>query len=160
MGETGEPLFPNHFDGKRFYNPNATQAHGFADALRWKLTSRPAPSPSFLFDVEPSIPPSRVEGNELRTTLVNHSTVLLQQSAAHVLTDPIWSDRTSPLSWIGPRRKRNPGVLREHLPRIDIVLISHNHYDHLDSSSLQWLEERGQSVFVVPLGVARLLRSR
>ena len=127
--------------------------------MRWKLTTRPDPSPGFIFDVDPSVPPSRVEGEELRTTLVNHSTVLLQQRSAHILTDPIWSDRASPLSWIGPMRKRNPGVRREDLPRIDIVLISHNHYDHLDLPTVRWLAGRGGVVFVAPLGVARLLRS-
>jgi L-ascorbate metabolism protein UlaG (beta-lactamase superfamily) len=159
MPEVSEPLFPKHFDGKRFYNPNAAQARGVLDVLRWKLTSRGTPSPRFLFDVEPSIPPSRVEGSDLRTTLVNHSTVLLQQSDGHILTDPIWSDRASPLSFIGPRRRRIPGIRREDLPRIDLVLISHNHYDHLDLPTLRWLAGRGQAVFVVPLGVARLLRS-
>ena len=159
MPEVNESLFPKHFDSKRFYNPNAPQARGFLDALRWKLTARPTPSPKFLLDVEPSIPPSRVEGDDLRTTLVNHSTVLLQQSASNILTDPIWSDRASPFSWIGPRRRRNPGVRREDLPAIDIVLISHNHYDHLDLPTLRWIAARGQAVFVAPLGVAQLLRS-
>src|SRR2546425_10286186 len=64
--------FPKHFDGKRFYNPDAPQAPGLPEVLRWKLTSRPDPSPSFISDVEQSIPPRRVEGSGLRTTLVNH----------------------------------------------------------------------------------------
>ena len=87
-----------HFDGKRFYNPDAPQAPGLLDALRWKLTSRPEPSPRFISDVEPSVPPRRVEGAGLRATLVNHSTVLLQQCGSNILTDPIWSERASPLS--------------------------------------------------------------
>lgn len=90
---------------------------------------------------------------------MNHSTVLLQQSASNILTDPIWSARASPLSWIGPRRRRSPGVRLEDLPRIDIVLVSHNHYDHLDLPTLRWLSRRGDSVFVVPIGVAQLLGS-
>ncbi len=153
------PEFPKHFDGKHFYNPDAPQARGFLDLLRWKLTSRPEPSPNFIQDVEPSIPPASVEGSGLRTTLVNHSTVLLQQRGSNILTDPIWSERASPLSWIGPRRKRRPGISWEHLPRIDTVLISHNHYDHLDLPTLRRLAARGNSTFIVPVGVARLLRS-
>jgi hypothetical protein len=133
------PPFPKHFDGKRFYNPNAPQARGLLDVLRWKLTSRMEPSPRFVFDVTQSTPPRVIEGSELRATLVNHSTVLLQQRTSHILTDPIWSERASPLSWMGPRRRRSPGVRREDLPRIDIVLISHNHYDHLDLPTLRWL---------------------
>jgi L-ascorbate metabolism protein UlaG (beta-lactamase superfamily) len=156
---TSDPIFPKHFDGKRFYNPDAPQAPGQLEALRWKLTSRPEPSPAFISDVEPSIPPRRVEGSELRTTLVNHSTVLLQQRGSNILTDPIWSERASPLSLIGPRRRRKPGVSWENLPSIDAVLISHNHYDHLDLPTLRRLAARGDSTFIVPARGSRLLRS-
>src|SRR6266699_896124 len=122
--------FPKHFDGKRFFNPDAPQVPGFRDVIRWKLTSRPEPPPS-------------VNGNALRVTLVNHSTVLLQQRGSNILTDPIWSERASPLSWIGPRRRRKPGVSWEDLPPIDLVLISHNHYDHMDLPTLRRLSARG-----------------
>jgi L-ascorbate metabolism protein UlaG (beta-lactamase superfamily) len=151
--------FPKHFDGKHFYNPDAPQARGFGDVLRWKLTSRPERSPRFISDVEPSIPPQRVETGGLRVTLVNHSTVLLQQNGRNILTDPIWSERPSPVGWAGPRRRRIPGVAWEHLPPIDVVLLSHNHYDHLDLPTLRRLAARGDSKFVVPIGVAELLRS-
>ena len=130
------------------------------DVLRWKLTSRMEPSPRFVFDVTQSTPPRVIEGSELRATLINHSTVLLQQRTSHILTDPIWSERASPLSWMGPRRRRSPGGRREDLPRIDIVLLSHNHYDHLDLPTLRWLAKRRDAVFIVPIGVARLLRSQ
>src|SRR5882724_5185451 len=156
---TGAPRFPKHFDGKRFYNPDAPQAHGLLEVLQWKLTSRPEPSPIFISDVEQSVPPRRVEGRGLRTTLVNHSTVLLQQRGFNILTDPIWSERASPLSWIGPRRRRKPGVSWENLPCIDAVLISHNHYDHLDLPTLRRLAARGVSTFVVPARGDRLFRS-
>jgi L-ascorbate metabolism protein UlaG (beta-lactamase superfamily) len=156
---TSDSGFPKHFDGSRFYNPDAPKAPGFPEALRWKLTSRPEPSPSFISDVEQSIPPRRMEGSGLRTTLVNHSTVLLQQRDSNILTDPIWSKRASPLAWIGPRRRRKPGVSWEDLPCIDAVLISHNHYDHLDLPTLHRLAARGASTFIVPAGVARLLHS-
>ena len=151
-------MFPKHFDGKLFYNPDAPQAPGLITALRWKLTSRPQPSPCFISDVEPSIPPRRMENSGLRTTVVNHSTVLLQQRGCNILTDPIWSERASPLAWIGPRRRRKPGVSWEDLPCIDAVLISHNHYDHLDLPTLHRLAARGDSTFIVAAGVARLLR--
>lgn len=95
----------------------------------------------------------------MHITLVNHSTVLLQQSGLHILTDPVWSQRTSPFTWIGPRRRRDPGVRFEDLPRIDLVLLSHNHYDHLDLATLRLLGAGRESQFIVPLGVARLLRS-
>jgi L-ascorbate metabolism protein UlaG (beta-lactamase superfamily) len=158
-GTSDDSRFPKHFNGKRFYNPDAPRAPGLLDALRWKLTSRPEPSPIFISDVEQSIPPRRVEGSALRTTLVNHSTVLLQQQGCNILTDPIWSERASPLSWAGPRRRRKPGVSWEDLPCIDAVLISHNHYDHLDLPTLRRLAARGDSSFIVPARGARLLRS-
>jgi L-ascorbate metabolism protein UlaG (beta-lactamase superfamily) len=151
---------PRHYDGRRFYNPSAPQAPGLLDALKWKLTSWQAASPAFIADVEPSIPPSRTEGSALRATLINHSTVLLQQRGSNILTDPIWSERASPVSWAGPRRRRKPGVSWEHLPRIDTVLLSHNHYDHLDLITLRRLAARGESTFIAPAGVARLLRSQ
>jgi L-ascorbate metabolism protein UlaG (beta-lactamase superfamily) len=160
QARTLNPKFPKHFDGKRFYNPDAPQAKGLLDLPRWKLTSRPERSPRFISDVEQSVPPRRVEGSELRTTLVNHSTVLLQQRGCNVLTDPIWSERASPLSWAGPRRRRKPGISFDDLPPIDAVLLSHNHYDHLDLPTLRRLAARGNSTFIVPARVAPLLRSK
>lgn len=152
--------FPKHFDGRRFYNPNAPQARGFLDALRWKLTSHPEQSPSFIEDVVPSVPPRNVDAGQIRVTMVNHSTVLVQRSGLNLLTDPIWSERASPLSWIGPKRRRRPGVHMEDLPPIDAVLISHNHFDHLDLPTLRQLSAQGSSTFIVPTGGARLLRSQ
>ena len=121
--------------------------------------SHPEPSPRFISDVEQSRPPRRVESSALRITMVNHSTVLLQQGGSNVLTDPIWSERASPLSWTGPRRRRRPGVSWEDLPSIDAVLISHNHYDHLDLPTLHRLATRGDSIFIVPAGEGRVFRS-
>ncbi len=160
MQHAGSPPFPRHFDGKRFFNPDAPQARGVLDVLRWKLTTRPEPSPRFVSDVEPSKPPSSVDGNELSITLINHSTLLLQQCGINILTDPIWSERASPFTSVGPRRRRVPGVRWEDLPPIHLVLLSHNHYDHLDLATLRRLAERGPCQFIVPLGVARLLASR
>jgi L-ascorbate metabolism protein UlaG (beta-lactamase superfamily) len=155
VADSGE----SHFDGKRFYNPGAPQARGYLDALRWKLTSRPEPSPAFIDDVEPSIPPERVEPWLLRVTLVNHSTALLQMDGCTILTDPVWSERAGPASWIGPRRRRAPGVRWQDLPPVHLVLLSHNHYDHLDLPTLRKLNSRKEVEFVVPLCVTRLLTS-
>ena len=95
----------------------------------------------------------------MRITLVNHSTALLQVAGANLLTDPIWSRRAGPLPWLGPRRRRQPGVRFEDLPPLEAVLISHNHYDHLDLSTLRQLAARGGHCFIVPAGVGRLLRA-
>lgn len=150
--------FPKHFDGKKFFNPNAPQARGPFDAMKWKLKTRPEPS-RFMDDVQPTRPPASAPDNdcEIRVTLINHSTVLLQQAGLNILTDPIWSERASPFAWIGPKRLRQPGVRWDDLPRIDIALISHNHYDHLDLATLRRLAKRDAPRFVVPIGLARLL---
>jgi L-ascorbate metabolism protein UlaG (beta-lactamase superfamily) len=159
METKSSPPFPKHFDGKRFYNPNSKQVPGYLDALRWKLTTHAGRSPRFISDVVQTIPTNQLDEGELRATVINHSTVLLQERTSNILTDPIWSKRASPFSWVGPSRRRSPGVAREELPRIDVVLLSHNHYDHLDLPTLRWLAARGDSVFITPVGVSRLLRS-
>jgi L-ascorbate metabolism protein UlaG (beta-lactamase superfamily) len=151
--------YPKHFDGSRFFNPGQPQARGWFDVLKWQLASRPEPSPRFIADVEPSKPPARVEPGELRVTMINHASVLIQHSAVHILTDPVWSERVSPFTWIGPRRRRAPGVRFEDLPHIDLVLLSHNHYDHLDLPTIRRLASHSQPRFVVPTGVAPLLWS-
>ena len=92
--------------------------------------------------------------------MINHSTLLLQQNGINILTDPLWSQRASPLAWIGPRRRRAAGVRWEDLPRIDVVLVSHNHYDHLDIPTLRRLADRAQCQFITPAGVGQLLRAR
>jgi L-ascorbate metabolism protein UlaG (beta-lactamase superfamily) len=150
--------YPPHFDGRHFFNPGAPGARGFASVLKWKLTTWPQPSPRSL-PVQPSVPPASIGSYSLLVTLVNHSTVLLQQSGLHILTDPIWSMRCGPLGNFGPKRRRDPGVEFDRLPRIDAVLISHNHYDHLDLPTLRRLVARGGSQFIAPLGVGRFLKA-
>jgi L-ascorbate metabolism protein UlaG (beta-lactamase superfamily) len=155
----GPPGYPKHFDGSRFFNPGQPQARGWLEVLKWQLNSRKERSPRFVADVEPSRPPARVEPGELRVTFVNHATVLIQHPDFNILTDPVWSERASPVAWAGPRRHRAPGVRFEDLPRIDVVLLSHNHYDHLDIATVRRLASNSQTRFVVPTGVASLLRS-
>jgi N-acyl-phosphatidylethanolamine-hydrolysing phospholipase D len=88
-------------------------------------------------------------------TWIGHATVLAQLGGLNVLTDPMFSNRASPLSFIGPRRAQKPGLWLQELPRIDLVLISHNHYDHLDDDSVRALAKQagGPPLFVVPLGL-------
>ncbi|MEO8661771.1 MAG: MBL fold metallo-hydrolase [Bryobacteraceae bacterium] len=147
----------DHFDGIHFFNPGAPQAFGFGAVLRWKLSSRPTPwiTPP---PQPPTVPAPAVDGSVCRVTLVNHSTVLIQHAGQNILTDPVWSERISPVSWAGPRRKAPPGVRFEDLPHISTVLLSHNHYDHLDLPTLRRLHARHAPRFIVPLGVAALLQ--
>src|SRR3546814_15568207 len=91
-------------------------------------------------------------------TWVGHSTVLVQTAGLNILTDPIWSERASPVSFIGPKRVREPGIRFEDLPKIDLVLVSHNHYDHMDLPTLKRLWERDRPLIVTSLGNDTLLR--
>ncbi len=151
--------YPKHFDGERFFNPGAPQARGVGDVLKWQFNSHHRErSPEFVDDVKPSVPPKRVD--DLRVTMVNHSTVLVQQAGSNILTDPVWSERASPFTFAGPKRRRAPGVKFDDLPPIDTVLLSHNHYDHLDIATLERLAQRGRSTYIVPRGVTPVLTSK
>src|SRR5947209_10992523 len=150
-----DPSKSDHFDGRRFFNPEGPQARGLLDVLRWKLTSRAAPWPKFVSDVEPSVPPRAAGSAEVRVTLVNHSTVLLQAVGSNILSDPIWSERASPFSFIGPRRHRAPGVEWPSMPRLHAILLTHNHYDHLDMPTLRRIMDEHQPMLIAPLRLIR-----
>ena len=126
----------DHIDGKRFLNLRPTRHAGFLDLVKWLTHREPGPWSRWR-EVTPSVPPERADG--MRVTWVNHSTMLVQVANVNILTDPIWSERCSPVSWAGPRRHHAPGIRFEDLPPIDAVLISHNHYDHLDVPTLRRL---------------------
>ncbi|MFT9417975.1 MBL fold metallo-hydrolase [Acetobacter sp.] len=88
----------------------------------------------------------------LRITMVGHATVLIQAAGLNILTDPVWSERASPLRWAGPKRVNAPGIAFENLPPIDVLLISHNHYDHLDLATLKRLQAAHNPLMIMPLG--------
>jgi len=148
----------DHFDGEKFFYPAAPmRVKSTLEVMKWRITGkrgawedRPLAGPT-------TRPDARVDGGVLRATFVNHATVLLQMDGLNILTDPIWSERASPLSFAGPRRYRPPGVAFEDLPPIDVVLVSHNHYDHLDVATLRRLAADHAPRIVVPLGVKALL---
>jgi L-ascorbate metabolism protein UlaG (beta-lactamase superfamily) len=142
----------DHFDGKEFFNQGNPPEHGFSDFLKWQRTREPGPWTEWT-DAKPGPkPPARVGTGGLRVTFVNHSTMLIQLDEMNILTDPIWSERASPVSFTGPRRVRPPGIRFEDLPPIDVVLISHNHYDHMDLPTLKRLHDVHNPRFYVPLG--------
>jgi L-ascorbate metabolism protein UlaG (beta-lactamase superfamily) len=96
----------------------------------------------------------------MRVTFVNHSTVLVQMDGINVLTDPIWSERCSPVSFAGPRRVVAPRLRFDELPPIDVVLVSHNHYDHLDLPTLRRIADERRPRILVPRGNKRTLDRR
>ena len=142
----------DHFDGQRFFNPGDEESRGFGDFLRWQFNKRAIPWPDTYPSPFKDTPPARVDGRALRISLVGHATFLIQTGEYNILTDPVWSERASPFAFAGPRRHNPPGIPFNRLPRIDVVLISHSHYDHMDLPSIVRLWERDQPKIIAPLG--------
>lgn len=149
----------DHFDGTQFFNPDGIEPLGFRDLLRWQFGGRrdqwprSVPSP-----FTPAKPDLRVEGDDLRVTMVGHATMLIQVAGLNILTDPVWSERASPFTFAGPKRVVAPGIAFEDLPPIDLVLVSHNHYDHLDIATLKRLQVKHRPHVVTPLGNDTIVR--
>lgn len=150
----------DHFDGTRFFNPGKPMNKGFFSVLKWRLTGSRQPWPEYRELPHTDRPPQRVEGTALRVSFVGQVTTLIQTQGLNILTDPLWSDRASPLSWLGPKRVHPPGIRFEDLPPIDLVLISHNHYDHLDLATIERLWHRDHPRILAPLGNDTIIHSR
>jgi L-ascorbate metabolism protein UlaG (beta-lactamase superfamily) len=146
----------DHFDGEHFHNSVRFRDAMIEDGLRrtGSILSRDSRGGAKWTTAPTDTPPPRVGGGKLRVTFVNHATFLLQMDSLNILTDPIWSDRASPFPWAGPKRRAPPGIRFEDLPTIDIVLISHNHYDHMDLATLQRLAARYHPRIITGLGNA------
>jgi L-ascorbate metabolism protein UlaG (beta-lactamase superfamily) len=150
-----------HFDGAHFFNPEdrlhpppAAPARFFN---RWLTGDGRARWPERV-RVAPTVPPRRVEGQKMLVTWIGHSTVLVQTAGLNILTDPIWSERASPFAFAGPKRVRGPGVRFEDLPKIDLILVSHDHYDHMDLATLKRLWDRERPLIVTSLGNDAILK--
>ncbi|MFA6915966.1 MAG: MBL fold metallo-hydrolase [Parachlamydiales bacterium] len=150
----------DHFDGRKFRNldPTAHSDKNLWDIIKWRWSARPKPWPLWIDNMHLPNIASDVSLNEVSVTFINHSTCLVQLNGINILTDPVFSARVSPFSFIGPRRRRFPGIALDSLPRIDVVTISHNHYDHLDVGSLAALNARFSPLFITPLNNASLLK--
>lgn len=149
----------DHFDGDRFHNPGTNGKNkGLLEVLKWRLTSTATPWPQNREnEVRPKIARHLIDG-DISVTFISHATHLIQLKGVNILTDPVFSERASPFSWLGPKRVHRPGIELQDLPPIHFVLISHNHYDHMDEQSIHALAKKFDPVFVVPLGNERLLK--
>jgi L-ascorbate metabolism protein UlaG (beta-lactamase superfamily) len=146
-----------HFDGTRFRNPTGQNGRPTSDVPRM-LSAPRAAWPRSVPVRERTAEPRRADA-WATVTFVGHSTFVIQTPAATLITDPVFSERASPLSFIGPRRVRRPAIPLESLPAIDAVLLSHNHYDHCDLASLRALRKRFDPVLLTLVGNARLARA-
>ncbi|HVJ01980.1 MAG TPA: MBL fold metallo-hydrolase [Sphingomonas sp.] len=154
-----------HFDGARFFNPDGedttappTGGSRTGFLLRQLRSDPDKPVWPGQVPVRPSRPPARVDGGEMRVTWIGHATLLVQTSGLNILTDPVWSGRAGPFGF-GPARVAEPGVRFEDLPKIDLILVSHNHYDHMDLATLKRLWVRDRPAIVTSLGNDAILRS-
>ncbi len=148
----------DHFDGQRFFGPRRSGGKGFGTLLKWQLSGGRAKWPRWIENVPQPPPPDRVLGDAIRLTMIGHVSVLVQTAGINILTDPVWSVRASPSQSVGPKRVRAPGIALDALPPIDLVLVSHNHYDHLDTATLSALVERFDPLIVTPLGNGTIIR--
>lgn len=148
----------DHCDGRNFFNPGPSRpARGLMQVLRWRLRGGRVAWPAGVSDPAAAPPPDEVRADTVAITFINQASFLIRLPGGVVLTDPIFSERCSPVSWAGPRRVRPPGLAFADLPRPDVVLLSHNHYDHMDLPTLRALQARDAPRFVTMLGNARTL---
>jgi N-acyl-phosphatidylethanolamine-hydrolysing phospholipase D len=158
----------HHRPGGGFRNPwGDNQTHALRGFLRWVLVERltrprpAAPDPATFLLLEPRVASPRAAPEQLLVTRIGHASFLLQVGRVNALTDPMWSERASPVQLAGPRRWVAPGIPFEALPPIDLVLLSHDHYDHLDARTVRGLAARHPgAAWLVPLGLARFVRQR
>jgi L-ascorbate metabolism protein UlaG (beta-lactamase superfamily) len=150
----------DHFNGHIFFNPDGKPPGRFIDLLKWQLGGGRAKWPSsWPSPFPPAKPEPRISGTGLRVTMVGHATTLVQVAGLNILTDPVWSERVSPLAFAGPKRVNRPGIDFEALPPVDLVLLTHNHYDHLDLATLARLKKSHDPLVVTPLGNDAIVRA-
>jgi L-ascorbate metabolism protein UlaG (beta-lactamase superfamily) len=151
-----DPQHPHHTSNGYANADGSSIGPGLADVIgfywqMWRVERKPVPA-----DLRPIVPDLgylRDNREETSLTWITHATTLLQIGGVNVLMDPQFSERASPFTWAGPKRRTQPAMSIAELPPIDVVVISHDHYDHLDQASVKALVAKCDPTFVVPLGV-------
>jgi L-ascorbate metabolism protein UlaG (beta-lactamase superfamily) len=144
----------DHFDGKQFFDPDGVPPKSLGEVLRWQFgrDRRRQTWPEWVPSPHADTPPPRVDGGKVRLSFVGHVSWLIQTSGLNILVDPVWSERVSPVRFAGPKRRNDPGIAFDALPEIDVALVSHGHYDHLDLATLSKLADKHSPRVVTPLG--------
>ncbi|MBX7231467.1 MAG: MBL fold metallo-hydrolase [Bdellovibrionales bacterium] len=148
-----------HFDGRKFFNPGKDLNKNIWQLLKWQLFNKKTPWPKWRENKIRVKLPKKIHKDEFYTTYINHATHLIQFNKQNLITDPVFSERVSPVTWAGPKRHRPPALAISQLPPIHIALISHNHYDHMDKTTIFMLAQKFETTFIVPLGNKKLLES-
>jgi L-ascorbate metabolism protein UlaG (beta-lactamase superfamily) len=150
------PRFPvsDHCDGERFFNPHAITGRTTADVIKWQRTRERNQWPGHVPLRPHAPPPARVADGQIAVTFISHATFLLRTSSGTCLTDPVFTSHAGPLGRLGPRRVREAAIVPSALPHLDVILVTHNHYDHLQPQSLRDVASKGTPAIVTALGLA------
>jgi L-ascorbate metabolism protein UlaG (beta-lactamase superfamily) len=150
----------DHFNGLTFFSPGRQNMppKSRADLLKWQFSGGKEAWPSAYPSPFQDKPPQRVNSG-IRVTLIGHASYLIQTTGLNILIDPVWVERASPVSFAGPRRVNAPGIIMSDLPPIDAILVTHNHYDHMDVETLGKLASNGKPRLIVPLGNDIILKA-
>lgn len=155
----------DHFDGKKFFNREEygnMSLQSIIDFMKWRFRryySKRNSWPKKINISQTNRPTILVANEDIRVTNVGHATFLIQVGGLNILTDPVWSERVGPLKFWGPKRVIGPGILFDDLPKVDVLWISHNHYDHLDLPTIKKLWKKFSPRIVAPLGTDYPIRS-
>src|SRR5882757_10098718 len=144
----------DHFDGERFFDPDGVPPKSLGEVLRWQFGPgrQRATWPDWAPSPHADTPPAQISGAKVRMSFVGHASWLIQTSGLNILIDPMWSARASPFSWAGPKHHNDPGIAFDALPKVDVALVSHGHYDHLDVATLSKLAAKFSPRVITPLG--------
>src|SRR5271170_2144116 len=149
----------DHFDGLRFFAPGGAKDKNLRDIARWAREARKRVAwPKDLAPVNKDHPPERVHGRALRVSFIGHSSFLIQTEGVNLLLDPIWAKYAGPWGRVGPRRAAPPAIALGDLPPLDAILVTHNHFDHMDFAVLSKLARIRPCPIFTPLGNDTILR--
>jgi L-ascorbate metabolism protein UlaG (beta-lactamase superfamily) len=150
----------DHFDGVRFFNPGGPGPKSLSQLLKWQFGERAQAWPAaFASPHAGAKPAARIPTDRSVVTFIGHASYLVQTGGLNILFDPVYVERASPVQFAGPKRVNAPGIGFDDLPKIDVLLISHNHYDHLDTATIARVWTRDRPRVIAPLGNDAIIKA-